>query len=84
MVVLVDVVEEGVGGLQVVPNTNNDKTQEELVSRYEGTTFSKSDWLELSHDDPFVFSGQLVLCKAGSLILFDSRTVHGGKINKPT
>ena len=28
--------------------------------------------------------GKLIECKAGDLILFDSRTIHGGKINEPS
>ena len=31
MVPLVDVRADGVGGLQIVPNTNNDKTQQEIA-----------------------------------------------------
>lgn len=29
-------------------------------------------------------TGKLVECKAGDLILFDSRTIHGGYINYPS
>jgi hypothetical protein len=36
-----------VGGLMVVPNTNNDHVQEQLVDRYPYTESTNSDWLEL-------------------------------------
>lgn len=44
-----------------------------------------SDWVELSSKDPLIGTGKLVECDAGDLILWDSRTVHGGKIcREPT
>jgi hypothetical protein len=45
MVPLVDVRSDGVGGLQVVPRTNNDQTQSELASRYKVAALNDSDWL---------------------------------------
>lgn len=84
MVPFVDVTKEGPGGLQVVPSTNNDKTQSELVDRYPGVKHNRCDWLELRHNDKYIGTGKLVECKAGDLILFDSRTIHGGKINDPS
>ena len=60
MVPLVDVRSDGVGGLQVVPNTNNDKVQEELSSRYKVAGYNNSDWLELSPHDPYIGNAQLL------------------------
>lgn len=70
----------------VVPKTNNNKTQQELIQRYPGTTHYKSDWVELLDNDPFIKKdkGILVECDAGDLILWDSRTIHGGKICEPS
>jgi len=73
-----------VGGLMVVPNTNNDRTQQELVQRYPSTQSNSSDWLELRNTDPFIGEGVLVKCEAGDLILWDSRTIHGGLIVQPS
>ena len=84
MVPLVDVEKDGVGGLMVVPKTNNDQFQEELCERYKQVKGSRCDWVEFSHKDPNLGKGVLVECKAGDLILWDSRTAHGGKINQPT
>lgn len=81
MVPLVDVRSDGAGGLQVVPRTNNDRTQDELASRYKLAALSGSDWLELSPSDRYVGQGQLLECRAGDLILFDSRSIHGGSVN---
>lgn len=45
MVPLIDVHAEGAGGLQLVPNTNNDQTQNEICERYPWVKNSKSDWV---------------------------------------
>ena len=45
MVPLIDVSADGAGGLQVVPNTNNDETQMKLTERYPGVKHSALDWL---------------------------------------
>lgn len=60
MVPLVDVRSDGVGGLQVVPNTNNDTVQDELASRYKVTGYNNSDWLELYPNDPYIGKGKLL------------------------
>ena len=67
-----------VGGLQVVPKTNTDANQEALVKRYGET----GDWLELRQDDELIGTGQLLIADPGDLILWDSRTIHGGYIGK--
>jgi hypothetical protein len=84
MIPLVDVRQDGVGGLQVVPCTNNDKTQQELADRYKVTGYNSSDWVELAHNDPYIGRGELLCCNAGDLLLFDSRTIHGGKVCTPS
>jgi ectoine hydroxylase-related dioxygenase (phytanoyl-CoA dioxygenase family) len=73
-----------VGGLAVVPDTNNDRTQDELADRYPYTEGTNSDWLELRMNDPFIGKGVLVKCQAGDLILWDSRSIHGGLILQPS
>lgn len=67
----------------VVPYTNNDETQKQIVERYPQVQNYNSDWVELHANDPFIGKGVLVECEAGDLILWDSRTVHGGKVNEP-
>ena len=39
-----------------------------------------SDWVVLKDNDPMQGKGQLVEAKAGDMILWDSRTVHGGTV----
>ena len=67
-----------VGGLQVVPRTNTDENQEALVKRYGNT----GDWLELSPNDELIGTGKLLIADPGDLILWDSRTIHGGCIGQ--
>lgn len=83
MIPLIEVSADNVGGLQVVPQTNNDATQDEIIKRYPWVKNGKSDWVELKFNDPFRGKAMLVECKAGDLIFFDSRTIHGGKIIQP-
>ena len=45
MVPLKRVRSDEVGGLMVVPQTNNKQTQQQLVDRYPGTRGYPSDWL---------------------------------------
>lgn len=59
MIPLIDVRADGAGGLQVVPNTNNDKTQSDLSERYK-CSYNKSDWLELFGNDPYIGKGELI------------------------
>ena len=69
-----------VGGLQVVPRTNNDETQEYLTEKYGHMIYE--DWLELPKDDKFIGTGKLLTVDPGCLILWDSRTIHGGYVGK--
>jgi len=45
MIPLIDVNKDGVGGLQVVPKTNNTETQAEIIQRYPWVKNDRSDWL---------------------------------------
>lgn len=64
------------GGLQVVPQSNTKRVQDELASRYQ----TPMDWCELRPADPYITKnrGRLLLAKAGDFIIWDSRTIHGG------
>lgn len=73
-----------VGGLMVVPGSNNEEVQQYLIKRYPNVRLFPSDWVELSGEDPYLNKGVLVECEAGDLILWDSRTIHGGLICEPS
>jgi len=66
------------GGLQVVPKSNNDECQDYLRENYGGY----SDWVELDDSDKYIGTGKLLIVEPGSLILWDSRTIHGGYVGK--
>mmetsp|Transcript_23615 Transcript_23615/g.34342 ORF Transcript_23615/g.34342 Transcript_23615/m.34342 type:complete len:312 (-) Transcript_23615:574-1509(-) len=66
-----------VGGLEVIPQTHTDEAKEDFRKRYPKMKYS-GDWCPLRQKDPMQGSGQLVLAQAGDLILWDSRTIHGG------
>ena len=68
-----------VGGLQVVPRSHTDAVQKELAEQYHDNT---SGWLQLDVDDKRLSTGKLLLAEPGSLILWDSRAVHGGYIGR--
>jgi len=78
MVPLYDVTEE-IGGLEVVPRSNTpaalDKFRENNP-RLNGA----GDFCVVKHSDPMQNEGKLLLAEAGDLILWDSRTVHGGLV----
>jgi len=65
------------GGLQVVPDTNTDSTQQYLADQY---PMVRGDWLQLHPKDRFMGKGNLLLANPGDLILWDSRTIHGGLV----
>merc|ERR1712176_369750 len=75
-----------VGGLQVVPNSPDQRLEWEQDMRvlYPEVSKRKSDWLELHDKDPRMGTGQFVKAEAGDLILWDSRTIHGGYIGPAT
>ena len=70
-----------IGGLKVVPKSNSEEVLSKIIERYPQAQFNSSDWIELRGNDPLITKGELVECDAGDLVLWDSRTVHGGKIN---
>jgi len=51
-----------------------------LVDQYPKTQNNTSDWLLLYADDPLKEKGMLVKAQAGDMILWDSRTLHGGRV----
>uniref|UniRef100_A0A7S2IG43 Phytanoyl-CoA dioxygenase n=1 Tax=Helicotheca tamesis TaxID=374047 RepID=A0A7S2IG43_9STRA len=68
-----------VGGLEVVPQTHTEESKDEFRKRYPQMSYS-GDWCPLRRKDPLQGCGSLVLAQAGDLILWDSRTVHGGVV----
>ena len=75
MVPLIDVTERS-GGLQVVPKSHFEDERAIFRERYHWG----GDWCPLDSDDPMQARGVLLLATAGDLILWDSRTVHGGLV----
>jgi len=75
MVPLYDVTAE-VGGLQVIPKSHLDESKKIWK---ESNRQRIGDFVTLSKNDPMQKGhGKLVLAEAGDLIVWDSRTVHGG------
>eukprot|EP01130_Rhizamoeba_saxonica_P007129 TRINITY_DN2867_c0_g1_i3.p1 TRINITY_DN2867_c0_g1~~TRINITY_DN2867_c0_g1_i3.p1 ORF type:complete len:317 (+),score=48.15 TRINITY_DN2867_c0_g1_i3:26-952(+) len=66
-----------IGGLEVVPGSNN--RVPEFRHRYPKFKGS-GDFCVLANNDPMQGNGKLVLAEPGDLILWDSRTVHGGLV----
>lgn len=64
------------GGLEVVPRSHTDEAREVLKRHYKWA----GDWCPLSSGCPLPARPVLLLAEAGDLILWDSRTVHGGKV----
>eukprot|EP00040_Diaphanoeca_grandis_P039308 m.258732 g.258732 ORF g.258732 m.258732 type:complete len:312 (-) comp36976_c0_seq1:230-1165(-) len=67
------------GGLQVVPgsHTNAAKTAFKLQNKH---MKGQGDWCPLKRNDPMYSDAKLLLADEGDLILWDSRTVHGGVV----
>jgi hypothetical protein len=59
------------GGLCVVPRSH---LQHDTVCSY--AAVSDGDFVPMPPHDPLVAAGKLVVCEAGDLVLWDSRTVH--------
>jgi len=78
MVALYDVTHE-TGGLEVVPRSNLSEQQEKLkaVCPHFKTA---GDFCMINFSSPVVTERKFLLAKAGDLILWDSRTIHGGLI----
>eukprot|EP00308_Calcidiscus_leptoporus_P022291 CAMPEP_0119377218 /NCGR_PEP_ID=MMETSP1334-20130426/43772_1 /TAXON_ID=127549 /ORGANISM="Calcidiscus leptoporus, Strain RCC1130" /LENGTH=345 /DNA_ID=CAMNT_0007396047 /DNA_START=105 /DNA_END=1142 /DNA_ORIENTATION=+ len=75
MLPLIDVTERS-GGLEVVPCSHREDARAQLRQRYHWG----GDWCPLDRDDPMQARSVLLLASAGDLILWDSRTVHGGVV----
>lgn len=75
-------VNHGVGGLEVVPDTNNDECQKILNEEYFDIlkyTPKEQDFCGIHPGKTYYDQAKLVKCNPGDLILWDSRTVHGGR-----
>ena len=78
MLVLEDILQE-VGGLQVVPQSHLPEAKARLM-RKRPVLKHAGDWCVLGDPSPSQPQPRLVMAKAGDLILWDSRTVHGGVV----
>ena len=67
------------GGLEVVPCSHLPEAKEEFKKRYPNTKVA-GDWCVLTGGCPLGKKRMLVLANAGDLILWDSRTIHGGVV----
>jgi len=76
MVPLLDVTHV-TGGLQVVPRSHLPDAKEQLKVSHDYLE-RRGDWCPLGND--FDDDAKLVLAHAGDLILWDSRTIHGGLV----
>jgi len=76
MLLLIDVTESS-GGLEVVPRSHTEEAREAIRQRYSNWG---GDWCPIKGDDPMTARAVLLLASAGDLILWDSRTVHGGVV----
>uniref|UniRef100_A0A0G4FG15 Phytanoyl-CoA dioxygenase n=1 Tax=Chromera velia CCMP2878 TaxID=1169474 RepID=A0A0G4FG15_9ALVE len=66
-----------VGGLTVIPGSHKEFCAFGKRAQKEGRLMGKTDFVPVPHEDPIMSpGGRLVLCKAGDLLLWDSRTVH--------
>jgi len=68
------------GGLQVIPDTNNDEGQNYIKTNYPRAANGFSDWCEFKSNDKYIGTGILLEADPGDLILWDSRTFHGGLV----
>jgi len=67
------------GGLQVVPDSH--KNGEAYRAKYPDQKFC-GDFVMIPRSDPMQKQTKFLEAKAGDLILWDSRTVHGGLVGK--
>eukprot|EP00929_Paragymnodinium_shiwhaense_P108569 TRINITY_DN7488_c0_g1_i1.p1 TRINITY_DN7488_c0_g1~~TRINITY_DN7488_c0_g1_i1.p1 ORF type:complete len:314 (-),score=46.17 TRINITY_DN7488_c0_g1_i1:314-1255(-) len=72
-------VSEASGGLQVVPQSHRSENKSELQERYKHWEM-RGDWCLLFDNDALQKEARLLLAQPGDLILWDSRTVHGGLV----
>jgi ectoine hydroxylase-related dioxygenase (phytanoyl-CoA dioxygenase family) len=87
MMPLYDVTEE-VGGLEVVPGSHRIEAKQELKRCFGSDPWDGENWcpftdaIDKYQHVPLNTPGRLLLAEAGDLILWDSRTVHGGVVGK--
>lgn len=67
------------GGLEVVPLSHLERAKV-LTKRQNSRWKGQGDWCVLDETDPMQHCTELLLAEAGDLILWDSRTVHGGRV----
>ena len=65
--------------VEVVPFSHCDESKIIFRARYP-TMAGIGDWCPLSAGDPMYKDAMLLLAEPGDLILWDSRTVHGGRV----
>ena len=70
-------VNQQIGGLAVVPKTHTN-TQEYFCKKYADKIPTGADWLLLDDDDKYQGQQRVVFAEPGSLLLWDSRLIHGG------
>jgi len=78
MMPLLPVTEES-GGLEVVPKSHLDENKIKFRERYPSMK-GKGDWCPLNAGDPLYHDAILLTADPGDLILWDSRTIHGGRV----
>jgi len=67
------------GGLELVPKSHLEEKKIPFRERYLSMK-GRGDWCPLNKDDPLYHDAILVLAEPGDLILWDSRTIHGGRV----
>jgi len=67
------------GGLELVPKSHLEENKIPFRERYPSMK-GQGDWCPLNKDDPLYQDAILVLAEPGDLILWDSRTIHGGRV----
>ena len=81
MVPLLDVTDE-TGGLEVVPYSHQESARERFRTTHPHYARNKSDWCLLRATDSLMSAPILLKAKAGDLILWDSRLIHGGRVGR--
>jgi len=78
MLPLLDVTKE-IGGLQVVPKSHLYENKE-IWKQKNSVMKGCGDFCRVTKNDPWQTQTKLLLATAGDLIIWDSRTVHGGLV----
>ena len=71
-------VTQDTGGLQLVPRSHREEVQEQIREENDAK-HSRSDFVKVS-DEKYLAEAMVVEAKAGDLILWDSRVIHGSKV----